>query len=41
MRDTAPVTRNILGRPLTSAEVLHFTHTARRGAAGLRLVAEH
>ncbi|MXY79841.1 MAG: hypothetical protein F4Y94_09185 [Chloroflexi bacterium] len=31
--------RDVLGRPLTPAEVLHFTHTARRIAAILRLVA--
>lgn len=32
--------RDVLGRPLTPAEVLHFSHTARRIAAILRLVAE-
>lgn len=38
MQDTAPMNRDVLGRPLTPAEVLHFSHTARRIAAILRLV---
>ena len=39
MRDAAPVNRDIPGRPLTPAEVLQFSYTARRIAAIPRLVA--